>query len=868
MGRTASTGRGRGRGRGRGAATAAKERTAAAKARAAEYQRDRRAAAKAAAGNQTRGRGRGSAKAATKGRGRGSATRKEEAVRKKAAKTRAAVEKKRGSLEEHVDKSEPGRRRSSKASSLALKDDEEPRRRFAKKQTNALPPSSRKRSAAESSQSHREGHSRASREPSPARHIPDESVSGGPFRGHYDVLQLRRSANAAEVREGFRRKALATHPDKGGRPEDFRAVVTAFEVLSDGARRAEYDKSLLRSGNTDGLVAPEVLAARQAKEAPMFESGVQDQYYELQAARRAQRDAIIRLTSTVLARRQAFLKTLNSSMLQGMAQWLTASATRSMQLPSDGAIAGSSASHGKGSTVLAGIHADPSGRYAVEIHWLGMKFRTFKTWSLAEAIDWHITLTQLKATAMARFRARADDEEDEETSIPLTEDELALGYQASPTMRLSFMSQHNMGSFRFITPSTPNLSLALDIKARFAAVLREHRSDDSKSKDNDKSASSKTEGPIKRPATNAIRLSAEFHAQIKKLKQEVVKLTSRERFDREALEKELLQAVHAELSRRGPEALIGGPQNRNEELNKQEWKLQANAALKLRDLLELDHAGTCEALKTLKALPPEHLAAARAILLGQALPALQAVDDQVGSEDFDARAPTKKRRTSASGPESSAASRPRRLTSEPASSSSARLPSPPPPPRTEMAVYEAVSAVQDHGQRRSRSSASKPEIYGDVRVICAALRYAALPEWCALRACSSNIRAATDKEFTRCFEDFVYLDNLFQWENRSVYTGRARPTPHVRLAQRLTNFLTSPYHSSLFAHLDLGQAPMETLQDRRLHLALGRMKRLHDVVFPQHGWAGSAERTRFLSSLPQGTSAWGKTVKRAHWDWL
>lgn len=805
MGRGASTGggrgggRGRGRGgRGRGAAAPAKERTAAAKARAAEYQRERRAAAKAAAEKQTRGRGRGSAKAAAKGRGRGAASKKEEAARKKAAKTRAAVEKKRGSLEDHVDKSEPGKRRSPRVS-LALKDEEEPRRRLVKKQPMAPPPSSRKRPAPESSQSHREGHSRASRESSPAR-PPDESVSGGPFRGHYDVLQLRRSANAAEVREGFRRKALATHPDKGGRPEDFRAVVTAFEVLSDGARRAEYDKSLIRNSNTDGLVAPEVLAARQAKEAPIFEAGVQDQYYELQAARRAQREAIIRLTSTASARRQAFLKTLSSSMLQGIAQWLTASATRSMQPPSDGAIAGSSA-HGKGSTVLAGIHADPSGRYAVEIHWSGMKFRTFKTWSLAEAIDWHITLTQLKATAMARLRARAEDEEDEETTIPLTEDELALGYQASPTMRLSFMSQHNMGAFRFITPSTPNLSLALDIKARFAAVLREHRSDDSKSKENDKSVGSKTEGPIKRPATNAIRLSAEFHAQIKKLKQDVVKLTSRERFDREALEKELLQAVHAELSRRGPEALIGGPQNRNEELNKQEWKQQAQAALKLRDLLELDHAGTCEALKTLKALPPEHLAAARAILLGQALPALQAVDDQAGSEDLDARAPsTKKRRTSASAPETSATSRPRRLSSEPASSSSARLPSPPPPPRTEMAVYEAVSAVQeDHGQRRSRSSASKPEIYGDVRVICVALRYAALPEWCALRACSSNIRAATDKEFTRCFEDFVYSDNLFQWENRSVYTGRARPTPHVRLAQRLTNFLTSPYHSSLFA---------------------------------------------------------------------
>ncbi|CAE8607805.1 unnamed protein product, partial [Polarella glacialis] len=120
------------------------------------------------------------------------------------------------------------------------------------------------------------------------------------------------------------------------------------------------------------------------------------------------------------------------------------------------------------------------------------------------------------------------------------------------------------------------------------------------------------------------------------------------------------------------------------------------------------------------------------------------------------------------------------------------------------------------------------------------------------------VRNVVNDEVGRTFGDFVYNDNLFQWESRSSYTGRARPTPKTSLTSRLTRFLTSQFHSSIFAHLDLGTAPIETLQDRKFHKAITKMPRLEDVVFPQHGWAGQAERTKFLSALPPGASAWGR----------
>ena len=55
-------------------------------------------------------------------------------------------------------------------------------------------------------------------------------------RGHYDVLGISRAAAASDVRRAYRQMALKTHPDKGGKAEEFRSVFTAFEVLSDQSK--------------------------------------------------------------------------------------------------------------------------------------------------------------------------------------------------------------------------------------------------------------------------------------------------------------------------------------------------------------------------------------------------------------------------------------------------------------------------------------------------------------------------------------------------------------------------------------------------------------------------------------------------------
>ena len=64
-------------------------------------------------------------------------------------------------------------------------------------------------------------------------------------RSHYDVLGISRDAGAADVRRAYRKRALATHPDKtNGASEAFLAVGEAFRVLSDRGLREAYDAEL------------------------------------------------------------------------------------------------------------------------------------------------------------------------------------------------------------------------------------------------------------------------------------------------------------------------------------------------------------------------------------------------------------------------------------------------------------------------------------------------------------------------------------------------------------------------------------------------------------------------------------------------
>jgi len=64
-------------------------------------------------------------------------------------------------------------------------------------------------------------------------------------RDYYDVLGVSKNASQEELKKAYRKQALQWHPDRNKSPEAekrFKEINEAYEVLSDGEKKAAYDQ--------------------------------------------------------------------------------------------------------------------------------------------------------------------------------------------------------------------------------------------------------------------------------------------------------------------------------------------------------------------------------------------------------------------------------------------------------------------------------------------------------------------------------------------------------------------------------------------------------------------------------------------------
>jgi len=57
----------------------------------------------------------------------------------------------------------------------------------------------------------------------------------------YEDLAIDEKATPDQIKKAYRQKAKKTHPDNGGKSDEFRTIARAYNILSDDEKRKRYD---------------------------------------------------------------------------------------------------------------------------------------------------------------------------------------------------------------------------------------------------------------------------------------------------------------------------------------------------------------------------------------------------------------------------------------------------------------------------------------------------------------------------------------------------------------------------------------------------------------------------------------------------
>lgn len=292
----------------------------------------------------------------------------------------------------------------------------------------------------------------------------------------YSVLGVSRDADDGAIRSAYRRRALATHPDKGGNAAEFLAIVDAFEVLSDTTRRTVYNEELRRTGSADGFEiqqrAPECCEPVATVHVRKVEERAESLWQEL-----------LQLAPDKCAAR---VESLSCRVTEAI---LTHARSRGGGVPivvSDRvSVEPSGVEEGCGMALLSLSRrdldgAEPEPKRAKRVIeratkvWIsldGFKICTGTSDDLWEAINWHIMLVRMKQLFDERIKAGHLFDDAVRTAL-----NPALREKEASDPRLRFVTEVPWPTLLF-TPATPDLETALRRHAELVKLRGAPRED-------------------------------------------------------------------------------------------------------------------------------------------------------------------------------------------------------------------------------------------------------------------------------------------------------------------------------------------------------------------------------------------------------
>ena len=142
----------------------------------------------------------------------------------------------------------------------------------------------------------------------------------------YNVLGVAKNASADNIKKAYRKKAMQTHPDKGGNEDTFKQVSAAYDVLSDPAKKAAYNASPMASANASQRAAANA-AQRAAANAVQRAAANAAQRAAANAAQRAAANAEKRAAAETMEARQAAANARSKEVLNNGRAEMNAAAT-------------------------------------------------------------------------------------------------------------------------------------------------------------------------------------------------------------------------------------------------------------------------------------------------------------------------------------------------------------------------------------------------------------------------------------------------------------------------------------------------------------------------------------------------------------